>query len=47
VDKSEPLVWIADAIGGAVREYLTNVEPAWYEPVTVATSLTIEWSRIG
>lgn len=47
VDKSEPLVWIADAIGGAVREHLTGAEPEWYEPMTAAASVTIEWGRIG
>lgn len=46
VTKTESLVWVADAIGGAVREHLTGSEPEWYEPVASASGLTIDWGRI-
>ena len=29
--KSEPLLWIADALGGAVREHLMNTDQSWFD----------------
>lgn len=42
-DLDEPLIWIADAICGAVREHLLGAEPAWFEPIRCVTDLTIEY----
>lgn len=41
--KSEPLLWIADAVGGAVREHLSGGASQWYEPIRAATDLEIEY----
>lgn len=45
--KQEPLIWIADAVGGAVREHLLGTEPAWFEPIREVTDLTIEYRALG
>ena len=29
--KAEPLLWIADAIAGAVAEYVVGKDPTWWE----------------
>lgn len=45
--KQEPLIWIADAVGGAVREHLLGTEAARFEPIREATDLTIEYRALG
>jgi hypothetical protein len=41
--KTHRVLWIADAIGGAVHEYLTGIDSAWYDQVAEATSLEVEY----
>lgn len=41
--KREPLLWIADAIGGGVREHLVGNSSQWFERIESATGLTITY----
>ncbi len=41
--KAEPLLWIADAIGGAVREHLIGEQVGWYDKVAAATGLEVRY----
>lgn len=45
--KDEPLIWIADAVGGAVREHLLGEPSEWFEPIRVVTDLAIEYRSMG
>lgn len=44
--KSEPLIWVADAVGGAVREHLVGTEPEWYDPISKATNLSLSYRSL-
>lgn len=39
--KQEPLLWIADAISGGVREHLMGKSSFWFDEIEAATGLTI------
>lgn len=41
--KTNKLLWIADAIGGAVHEHLTGAESDWYKEVTSICGLALEY----
>lgn len=41
--KSETLLWIPDAIGGAIREHLIGAQPEWYPQIEKATGLELAW----
>lgn len=41
--KREPLLWIADAIGGGVREHLVGNSSQWLERIESATGLNITY----
>jgi hypothetical protein len=42
--KSEPLLWLADALGGAVHDHLTGTDGhGWYDRFAKETGLTISY----
>lgn len=41
--KGEPLLWIADAIGGGVREHLLGKGGPWFAKIEQATGITIDY----
>lgn len=45
--KREPgrLLWIADAVAGAVRSYLVGAPDEWYERFRSITAVDIEYAR--
>ena len=44
--KAEPLIWMADAIAGAIREHLVGREEGWFEQVTSTTKLEVRHRRL-
>jgi hypothetical protein len=41
--KQECLLWVADAIGGAVREHLLGEDTAWFDKIQAATGLELRY----
>lgn len=44
--KTNELLWIAEAIGGAVRCHLTGIDTEWYHQVARVTGLSPEWAKL-
>lgn len=44
--KSNELLWLADAIGGAVHEHLTGLRHDWYEQVVGCTGLVLDYRSL-
>ena len=42
-DKAEELLWIADAIGGAVHDQLMQDDNPWASRLAEVASLTVDW----
>ena len=41
--KEEPLLWVPDAIGGVVREYLLGEPSPWFDKIQAATGLALTY----
>lgn len=44
--KSDELLWIADAIGGAVHDHLVGASDGWFDQVTKATGLMVGYRTL-
>ena len=44
--KGEELLWIADAIGGAIHDHLRGLDDQWYERMAKATGLVVEYRML-
>ena len=43
--KSEPLLWLADAVCGAVREHLTQTDDEWIQRLEAGADVRIHWHQ--
>jgi hypothetical protein len=44
--KSDELLWIADAIGGAVHDHLVGAGDGWFDQVAKTTGLVVEYRTL-